>query len=172
MKRMLGISAVSLCALALAGTATARLGPTGLENAFEGRVERDLLTYFGFDLDRNRGSLKVARFQAQIRYACTDGAAGPAAALVRGKLPVDGDRFAGTLKARTRVASRGGRPGRVKYRIRGKFQSNRKAKGTVDAEIRFRPSEMRGGELVRCYSGQVDWKARRGADVEPVFPMR
>ena len=30
--------------------------------------------------------------------------------------------------------------------------------------------KTRGGQLVRCYTGKVNWTARRGADIEPVIP--
>lgn len=167
----------ALGVIGLAVPAHAGFGPKELDNDFEGRVERDVTTYFGFDLKRKNGERKVAKVTARLRYGCTSGKGGPASARVKGKLPVRGDRFAGTLRftgdfVSREVAPRGGSPGRVKYRVRGKFTSRRKAKGTVDAEIRFRPTKMRGGEIVRCYSGEVDWKAKRGADVEPVIPVR
>jgi hypothetical protein len=172
MRRRLWISSVALGALALAVPANAGFGPAQLDNDFEGRAEKDVTTYFGFDLKSKRGEQKVAKVTARLRYSCTDGESGPASARVKGKLPVNGDRFAGTLRRTADFVDRGGSPGRIKYDVRGKFVSKRKAKGTVDAEIRFRIAPMRGGELVRCYSGVVDWKAKRGANVEPTFPMR
>ena len=61
---------------------------------------------------------------------------------VKGRLRVHDDRFAGTLRRTGEAvarasAARGGSPARVKYRIHGKFTTKRKAKGSVDAEIRF-----------------------------------
>jgi hypothetical protein len=174
MRRHLWISSVALGALALAVPAHAGFGPAQLDNDFEGRVEKDRTTYFGFDVKSKQGEQKVAKITARVRYSCTDGESGPASARMKGKLPVNGDRFAGTLRRTADfLKARGGSPGRIKYDVRGKFVSKRKAKGTIDAEIRFRTGPpMRGGELIRCYSGVVDWKAKRGANVEPVLPMR
>jgi hypothetical protein len=176
MKRVGLTCAGALIALAVAVPAMAGFGPKEFDNDFEGRVEADPTTYFGFDVKRKKGDRKVARVTALLHYACSNGDGGGASARVKGKLPVEDDRFAGTLRRTadfvTRdLAARGGNPGHIKYRVRGKFTSKRKAKGTVDAEIRFRATKMRGGELVRCYTGEVDWKARRGADVEPVVIM-
>ena len=177
MKRVVSTGVGALLALAIVVPGMAVGGMLALDNDFEGRVEGDPLTYFGFDLNGSRDRRKVAKVTAQLRYACTNGDEGPADVRVKGKLRVDDDRFAGTLRrtgeAVARVfAARGGSPARVKYRIRGKFTTKRKAKGSVDAEIRFREMKTRGGQLVRCYTGKVDWKARRGADIEPVIPMR
>jgi hypothetical protein len=161
----------ALGVIALAVPAHAGFGPANLDNDFEGRVEGDITTYFGFDVVKKQGKKKVAKVTALLRYACTDGDGGNASARVKGKLPVKDDRFAGTLRRTADFVARGGSPGRIKYGVRGKFTSKRKAKGTVDAEIRFRAEKMRGFEIVRCYSGEVNWKARRGADVEPPAPM-
>ena len=179
MRRLLWIPSVALGALAIGVPANAGFGPAQLDNEFEGRVERDQTTYFGFNLKSKQGEQKVAKVTARLRYTCDDGEAGPASARVRGKLLVHDQRFAGTLrrtadfvKARGLVA-RGGSPGKIRYRVRGKLATKRKAKGTIDAEIRFRAvAPTRGGQLVRCYTGEVDWKAKRGADVEPGIPMR
>ena len=177
MKRAWWVFAAPLGALAIAGTAIAGFGPAELSNDFEGRVEGDRTTYFGFDVVKKRGVKKVAKVTALLRYSCDDGDNGYASARVKGKLPVENDRFAGTLRRTAdfvsrEVAVRGGNPGRITYRMRGKFTSKRKAKGKIDAEIRFRPTKMRGAEVVRCYSGGLDWKAKRGANVEPVPPLR
>jgi hypothetical protein len=179
MRRRVLILAVALGTLALAVPASGGFGPAQLDNDFEGRVERDRTTYFGFDVLKKRGKQKVAKVTALLRYSCDGGKAGPARARVRGKLRVNDERFGGTLrrtadfgKARGLVA-RGGSPGKIKYRVRGKFVSKRKAKGSIDAEIRFRAAPpTRGVKFIRCYSGEVAWKAKRGADVEPVVPMR
>jgi hypothetical protein len=167
----------SLGVIALAAPAHAGFGPKNLDNDFEGRVERDRSSYFGFDVTRRNGERKVAKVTGLLKYSCTDGKGGGASARVKGKLPVKDDRFAGTLRltadfVNRGVAPRGGSPGRIKFQVRGKFTSKRKAKGTVDAEIRFNGAPGRGEGLVRCYTGKVDWKVRRGADVEPIFPMR
>jgi hypothetical protein len=173
MRRHLWISSVALGALALAVPANAGFGPAQLDNDFEGRVEKDGTTYFGFDLKSKRGEQKVAKVTARVRYSCTDGGSGPASARVKGKLAVNGDRFAGTLQRTADFGkARGDNPGKIKYDVRGRFATKRKAKGTIDAEIRFRSPPMRGGQRVRCYSGVVDWKAKRGANVAPIVPTR
>ncbi len=173
MRRAVWAAAGPFIALAIAVPAIAGFAGTGpLDNEFEGRVEGDRTTYFGFNVKGVGDNRKVAKVKAHLRYTCTDGEAGAASARVKGKLRVEDDRFAGTLRRRANFgASRGG-PGTIKYRIRGKLTSNRKAKGRVDAELRFRAPEMRGVPFVRCYTGEVDWKAKRGADVEPGIPMR
>jgi hypothetical protein len=174
MKHFLCISVAVIAALGIALPASAGFTGTGpLDNDFEGRVEGDRSTYFGFNVKGTGNNRKVARVKAHLRYTCTDGDFGDASARVKGKLAVEDDRFAGTLRRRADFgATRGDNPGAIKYRIRGKFTSRRKAKGTVDAEIRFRAPEMRGGPIVRCYTGEVDWKARRGADLKPIEPLR
>jgi hypothetical protein len=164
MRRLLWFSA-AVAGLTIATPALGGFTSGPFNNDFEGRVERDATSYFGFDV-------KVARVTALLKYACTNGEGGGAAARVRGKLPVEDDRFAGTLRRTADFITRGGNPGTIKYRVRGEFQSRRKAKGTVDAEIRFREGTPRGGQRVRCYTGVVQWKARRGVNVEPVGPMR
>ena len=158
-------------ALAIAVPAIAGFAGTGpLDNEFEGRVEGDRTTYFGFNVKGAGDNRKVAKVKAHLRYTCTDGEAGGAAARVKGRLRVEDDRFAGTLRRRADFGATRGGPGTIKYRIRGKFKSKRKAKGTVDAELRFSAAKMRGGPVIRCYTGEVDWKATRGADLKPIEP--
>lgn len=171
MRRLLWFSA-AVAGLAIATPALGGFTAGPFNNDFEGRVEGDVGTYFGFDVKRQRGEVKVAKVTARLNYDCTNGKGGGAAARVRGKLPVEDDRFAGTLRRTADFVTRGGSPGKIKYRVRGKFQSRRKAKGTVDAEIRFLEGTPRGGQRVRCYTGVVQWKARRGANLEPGVPMR
>jgi hypothetical protein len=170
MRRAQLLAVAGVGVLALAVPAQAGFGPAELDNEYEGRAERDPFTYVGFDV----GNGKVAKVTAQLHYACDDGDQGRARARTKGKLKLDGNRFAGTLRAtRDFIANRGGSPGRIKYRVSGKLKSGGRAKGEIDAEIRFRSPEMRGlGELVRCYSGRVDWKAQRGADLDVLETLR
>jgi hypothetical protein len=166
----LALLVAGLAMIALSLPAHAGFGPANLDNDYEGRAERDPFTYVGFDV----GNGKVAKVTAHLHYACTDGEQGRARARMNGKLTLHGNRFAGTLRAvRDFGASRGGdSPGRIKYRVRGKLKRGGKAKGEIDAEIRFRAPEMRGaGEMVRCYSGRLAWKARRGADLDVELPI-
>ena len=78
----------------------ANAGPPGsiFDNQYEGRVERTVGTYFGFDLNRTPGGKKVAKVSALLRYNCVNGDGGVAAGRVNGRLRVEGDRFAGTLR--------------------------------------------------------------------------
>ena len=154
----------------------ANAGPPGsiFDNQYEGRVERTVGTYFGFDLNRTPGGKKVAKVSALLRYNCVNGDGGVAAGRVNGRLRVEGDRFAGTLRGQpepVRVGHRLGPPStsRIKYRVAGELRRRGRAKGSVDATLSFVPKMMRGGNRVRCYSGKLDWKARRGANavIEP-----
>ena len=112
----------------------------------------------------------MAKVTAHLSYVCTDGKAGGAAARVKGKLRVEDDRFAGTLRRRADFGdSRRPRDDQVPNPRKVPIE---KAKGTVDAEIRFRATEMRGGPFIRCYTGEVDWKASRGADLKPIESLR
>ena len=140
-------------------------------NDYEGLVERDRGTYFGFDVVRRGEATKVARVTARLAYTCTSGSGGRASARARGKLRITDGTFAGTLEVppdQIPVRARGG-PGTMTYAVAGELRRRGRARGTIDAVIRFSEAP-RGGPGLRCYSGKVDWRARRGADVEPVFP--
>lgn len=166
--------AAGLAGLVLAIPASA--GPPGsiVDNGYEGRAERNPTTYFGFDVVRSGGTKRVAEVTALLRYNCVNGSGGDALARVNGRLRIKDDRFAGTLRGEPepfRAAHRLGPPSAatVTYRLKGKLEGRRRAKGTIDAELFFQPSMMRRGSLVRCYSGKLDWRARRGANA-PVAP--
>jgi hypothetical protein len=166
--------AAGLAGLVLAIPASA--GPPGsiVDNGYEGRVERNPTTYFGFDVIRNGDTRRVAEVTSLLRYNCVNGSGGDALARVNGRLRIEDDRFAGTLRGEPepfRAAHRLGPPGSatVRYELRGKLDGRRRAKGTIDAELFFPELMARRGSLVRCYSGKLDWKARRGANA-PVAP--
>ncbi len=164
-------AAAALIGLALAATAAAGPPGTVFDNRYEGRVERTPNTYLGFDVVKG-GVKKIARVSALLHYNCSNGDGGDAAGRVRGKLRVEDGAFAGTLRGNPlpfRAASfRGPAPSRIKYRVRGTLLKKGKARGTIDATLTFTPT-LRGGERVRCYTGELDWRARRGADA-PVAP--
>lgn len=164
--------APAMIALALAVPASA--GTPGIfNNKYEGRVERAPNTYFGFDVTKQQGVTKVKKVTALVHYNCDNGDGGMAAARVKGRLRVKNGRFAGTLSARlgpVRASlARQGPSGssRFRYRVKGELLGNGRAKGTIDATLRFNQAAPppRGGGTVRCYSGKLDWKARRGANV-------
>jgi hypothetical protein len=169
---MIRRAAVAALATGLVLAVPAAAGPPGsiFENQYEGRAERTRDTYVGFDVIRTQGGRKVANVSALLRYHCVNGDGGQAAGRVNGRLRVNGDRFAGTLRGQPepfRGAHRQGPPGdsRLKYRVKGALLENGKAKGTIDATLKVAPVLARGGQLLRCYTGELDWKARRGADV-------
>jgi hypothetical protein len=70
-----------------------------------------------------------------------------------------------------RAPHRLGPPGdaRIRYRVEGTLLKRGKAKGKLDATLTFTPTFARGDGQLRCYTGKVDWKARRGAEA-PVKP--
>jgi hypothetical protein len=165
MKRVLMVGIC--CAAACGATVSAWAGPKDLFDAqYQGKAERDPASYVGFDVVRGGGKRKVARVAAVLPYHCLDGASGRAFARVRGKLPIDdAGEFAGTLRGDEFLA-RGGDTS-VTYRFDGRLRRRGKARGTIDGELRF-PSMMRGGGTVRCYTGGLNWRTKRGADAAPV----
>jgi len=159
---------LGLCiAAAWAIVAPAHAGPKDpFAAAYEGRVERDRTTWLGFDVIRDDGRRKVARVAAYVPYNCDDGAAAHGYGRVNGRLTVGpGGRFAGTLEGDGVIAR--GADDRLTYALRGRLGAGGRARGTIDAVVRFR-SKARGGGFTRCYTGVLDWRARRGADTDPL----
>jgi len=161
--------AAGLAGLVLAIPASA--GPPGsiVDNGYEGRAERNPITYFGFDVIRSGGTKRVAEVTALLRYNCVNGSGGDALARVNGRLRIENDRFAGTLRGEPepfRAVHRLGpaSTSRSKYRIQGELRRGGRAKGKIEATLSFVPSMMRGDSRVRCYTGELDWKAKRGAN--------
>lgn len=160
MKRryVLLIMLVAMASLAVPASAGP---PTLFEHEYEGRAERDPDTYLGFDVVRANGGKKVAKFSAFLKYHCAGDSGGNAYARARGRLGIANRRFAGTLEADqfpTRAAM--GAPDRIRYRVRGKFRRGGVARGRIDAELFL-------NDGTRCYSGELDWRARRGAETGP-----
>ena len=83
---------------ALAAPAGAGLPSVELENQYEGRVERDPFTYFGFDVIGRAGQKRVANVTAHIGYTCDDGNSRRESAQVEGRLRIKKRRFAGVLE--------------------------------------------------------------------------
>ena len=159
---LVGICVAGISASAVPATA----GPTDLfEAQYEGRVERDPSTWLGFDVVRRDGVRKVARVGALLRYSCDNGDGGAAYGRARSKLRVGSEgRFSGRLEA-DQVEARG-TDNSVTYDIAGRLREGGGARGTIDAVLRF-TSAMRGGEAVRCYTGELSWRAERGAETDP-----
>ena len=82
------IAAVCAAAVVLPVAIPAHAGKGPFDNEYEGRVERDPGTYFGFDLVRDDGKRKVAKVTALLAYSCDSGNGGRALARARGRLGV------------------------------------------------------------------------------------
>lgn len=167
-------AAAAVLAVGLAIPAAA--GPPDIfENEYEGRVENTPTTYFGFDVVKKQGKKKVAKVTALMRYNCVNGDGGDAAARAQGRLRVKRDgSFRGAVSGSPlpfRAPHRLGPPStaRITYRVEGALLKRGRAKGKVDATLTFKPIAPRGDGPIRCYTGKLDWKARRAAEA-PVKP--
>lgn len=149
-------------ALTLAIAAVAWAGSFS-DNDYQGRIEKDKGTFFGFDVNKKNGSTKLSRFETIVKLQCSNGENGQVFLVMKGSLKANDDgSFKGTLSAIPQ--SRGGVNARAL--ISGELQKRGKAKGRLDVSYNF--AEMaRGGQNVHCYSGAVDWKTKRGAIVNP-----
>lgn len=158
MKRKYLFAVSALAAASLAAPASAGID----DNQWQGRVERDPNTYFGFDIDRTQSGKKVAKVGAYLGYSCTNGNQIRAYARIPGRLAVKNGRFAGILRDDNPPSrSARGTADSITYRVRGRFLRGGKARGRIDAELTYSTP----GGLGRCYSGDLDWRARRGADL-------
>lgn len=161
-------AALAAAAVGLTLAIPAQAGPKFSDNAYEGRAERDPYTYFGFDVVTRDGKKRVANVTARLAYSCAGGSGGRATARARGKLPIDDGHFAGKLSVpedQIPVRARGV-TGSMTYDVAGELRPRGRARGTIDAVIRFSAAPRGGGS--RCYSGKLDWRAKRGAEVEPI----
>lgn len=162
---------LAIVATAAAAAIPASAGMFAYTNDYEGLVERDPGTYFGFDVVRRGDMTKAAKVTARLAYTCTSGGGGRATAQARGKLRIRDGAFAGKLEVppdQIPVRARGAAT--MTYAVVGELRRRGRARGTIDAVIRFSGAPRGGGDETRCYSGKVDWRAKRGADVEPDFP--
>jgi hypothetical protein len=151
--------------LAMAVPASAGPPPDLFDNQYQGKAERDPQTYVGFVVIRRNGKSKVGRVTGLLPFNCVDGISGRVYARARGKLPVDdGGRFSGKVVADNFLAR--GADQEVTYEFAGRLGKRGRARGTIDGVLTFQPT--RGLETVRCYTGELDWRARRGADAGPV----
>jgi hypothetical protein len=154
----------------LATSATAGLP----DNQYEGRAEGDSTTYVGFDVVKRNGQRKVKAVSALLHYDCQSGNGGSAFIRTQGRIKVnDEGRFRGTVRSDelpTRQAARGGATG-TSYLFKGRLRSEGRAKGRIDANLVFPDDPPRGSPGQRCYSGELDWRAQRGAEVLPTSPF-
>jgi hypothetical protein len=147
------------------------------DNDYEGRAEKDTATYVGFNVDSSQGDKEISKIKAFLPYTCRNGNGGGLYGMAKGKLRVKpDDTFAGTLKVPTSsILARGGSESPFsdfKYRVVGKLGKKGKAKGTIDASLRYSGGSARGSASTVCYSGELDWKAKRGADLEIASPLK
>jgi hypothetical protein len=156
-----------LAATALAAFSFACVAQAGslAENQYEGRIEKTQATYFGFDIKKDGGVRRVAKVAAYVPYHCRGN--GESARLygeAKGSLRVNQDgTFSGKLDV-TDVLLRGTSI-RGTYEIDGELGKAGKAKGRIDARLASHDTK-RGLSGLKCYSGGLDWKAKRGAEVE------
>ncbi|CAN5583942.1 hypothetical protein BH10ACT11_BH10ACT11_17200 [soil metagenome] len=165
-KRWILIVTTVLAAAMLASLARAAGGPP--DNQYEGRLEKDSATYFGFDLSKSGGKTKVTKVKVGVIYHCRSGEGGFLLGKSRGSLPVrSNDTFSGKLKVRFARSTRGSDGfSHATYAVHGKLGKKGKAAGTFEGELDFTPVIMaRGIRQDHCYTGGLDWKAKRGADV-------
>lgn len=149
--RTKAIAAASLATLligAWAGTASAGDGPE-----YAGRIEKDPTTWFGFDVSGSGDSRKVKHlFVFNVSVACNDGDGGRRGFLQVGRnfnVSKQG-RFHGTGRA---VQLTKQNAPTYFVRVSGKLKpSGKKAAGEVELKL--------AGDT-RCYSGTLDWKARK-----------
>jgi hypothetical protein len=154
--------------IALAGALAATAIGGIPDNQYEGRAEGDSSTYVGFDVVNNNGKRKVKAVSAFLTYRCQGGSGGEAFIRTSGRIKVnDEGRFRGTVRAEevpVRALTRGG-PAEATYLFKGRLKSGGRARGRIDANL-FLSEAPRGGSQ-RCYTGELDWAARRGAEVLP-----
>jgi hypothetical protein len=156
MKR-LRLALAGCLALALLAAPAARAGG---DPQYQGRVEKDKGTAFGFDVEKNAaGKRKVDHVSAALPFSCEEQAPGGTAfVFAPGGLTVKSDgSFAGKLNAD--FLTRGGNRGDI--RLKGKLGKHGRASGTLSSEIFFAP---RGGDE-RCYTGILEWSVKKGRHV-------
>jgi hypothetical protein len=159
-------------ALTLVVVATAWAGSFSHAD-YQGRIESDHGTFFGFDLTKAHGITKVSHIETFVKLQCGNGEAGQVALKLNGSLRVkSNDGFKGTLRANPAPSRGTGNPPSVRATVAGKLQKHGKAKGKLDVSFDFIGDAPRGGTRVHCYSGAVDWKVKRGAVVNPDFLMQ
>jgi hypothetical protein len=160
----------TLIVLALAGALVMSFAATAWAGSFsdadyQGRAEKDPGTFVGFDLDKQQGVTKLTHLETILKNQCTDGEGGQFFSDGKGSIRVrDDNTFSGTLRGQ--FVNRGGPVSNYKFKLSGKLQKHGKAKGKISSSFDF--IAMRRGGSDRCYTGTLDWKAERGAIVNPV----
>jgi len=155
---------------ALAGPPSSPFGDD--ENDFEGRVDKNEDTYFGFDLKSNGD--KVAGVSAYLSYRCKDAKDGSALFEANdGKtLKMKGGEFSGTVEGKYRSGDmRGGDPKSFEfsYDVSGELLNGGKAKGKIESKLKI---NFTGGGSAKCNAkDDGKWKAEKGADLDAPDPL-
>lgn len=162
MRRIVATVVSIAAAGALASPASAGTFP---DHQFEGRIQGDRSTYIGFDVKRANGASRVRRIFAVIPAWCHARYGGRARVRVEGSIKVRDGRFRGTLRSDFE-----GSPFRFKIRgrLHGKTASGRLSTRGVYEDA----GTTRGGEPTICYTGVLRWRAKRGAEADPVIKPR
>lgn len=133
--------------------ALAGVGSSDDDSDYEGRIENMNGTYFGFDL--NASKTKVKEITARVDYACDNDDLVIVLVKARGALNLnDARRFSG------QVADRENPNNKVVFNVEGTLREQGKARGTLRGKYEDPFYDT------PCRTGEVDWRARRGADVE------
>jgi len=166
MKRFIGMSACAAVLMLGVAPAIAGDGPTfpQPENQFEGRIAKDPQTYMGFDVRRRNGRKVVQNVFVRAKFSCPGFSAGYEQFPVKGAFAVKRGKFSDVKTYKLSP------PGQATFRFRvalsGKLKGKR-ARGDIRFTIRFPNPKSEG--FVNCTGRERDWKARRGAEVEPVI---
>jgi hypothetical protein len=142
-------------AAALVAVAPAQAGVSSGddENEYEGRIDGIDGYYFGFDL--NDAKTKAKGITARVGYECDNDDLVVTLVEANGQLNVnDAGEFNG------KVSYKEGPNSGVEYRVRGSLGNKGKASGTLKGKYEDPFYDT------PCRTGRVDWRARRGADVE------
>jgi hypothetical protein len=165
LKRLV-ISICLVAALVVPAIALARTFPP--DSDYQGRVEGDPNTYFGFDRDRIHGHRMIRHIAFSAPINCYSGDHGIVKARIPGKFKIERGLF--------------GVPHvpRVLRHLRFFFADGPihlpYGDGTAEAFGNLLGDNRAGGELRvvthsdtlgKCYSGILGWRAKRGAEVAP-----
>jgi hypothetical protein len=174
MKRL--VLVLCLCGL-LAVPSTAMAGVFAPDNQFQGRAEGDPNTYFGFDVTGKKKHRKVRHLAVAVPMACYDGTQGIVEVPVPGSFRL---RSPGVVLVTVSGGSSAHEKARPHHRhhvkiffaesdvdtpngsgeiyLFGEVGRHGKARGYLQVHTD-------GASTGKCYSGLLEWKAKRGVDV-------
>lgn len=149
--------------VAICAVAPAQAGLVFPDAQFEGRIAGDPHTYLGFDVKRAKGKRFIKKIHTTTPIACSSSYVGYLNLRVKGRIPV---RKKGTFRA-TRTATGAVSGSDLRLTLRGRFGKGGKVKGKIQAKGEALLAARQGGGPTKCYTGVQNWRARRGAEVEP-----